>query len=202
MGSLQQIDPGVVSILVCGALALVGAVMTLRWVVVRGFGFMNHAGAQYTQKEACAAANVFLGKLDRVRRKINLLDPYTVEYIHVFQGAGWSNIISLFESLQLAEVELDRRIRTRQFDRAVALAEFLCTQDTGHADDFISQEGFRFVSLVLWEKQLRELLDGLLIDLKKAAEGMQDIGVVRKRERAPTLMMLESIQRELVQTEK
>jgi hypothetical protein len=202
MGNLQEIDPSVIGILVCGALALIGSLMSLRWVLVRGFGLMAHAGGVYTHKDACGAANIFLNKLNRVRRKISLLDPYTVEYVHVFQAAGWSNIISLFESLQLAEVELDRRIRNRQFDQAVALAEFLCAQDTKHADDFISQEGFRFVSLVLWEKQVSQLLDSLLADLKKAAEGMQDIGVIRRRERAPTLMMVESMQRELLEGEK
>ncbi len=202
MGTWQEIDLSILGVFLCGALAFGGFIMTLRWVLVRGFGFAALAGAVYTYKEACAAANQFINKLNRVRSKITLLEPYTAEYVHVFQSAGWVHIMRLFESLELAEAELDRRIKEREYDSAVALAEFLCTHDTVVADDFISQDGFRFVSLVLWEKQLLEHLNALLDELKDAAEGMQDIGLVRKRERAPTLLTVEAIRHELLELQK
>jgi hypothetical protein len=50
----------------------------------------------------------------------------------------------------------------------------------------------------MWERQLLEHLTELLDELQKAAETMAGIGVVRKRERTPTLMTIEAIRRELM----
>lgn len=196
---LNQLDFEVVSIILFGAVAFLAFVVTVRWILVRGFGVSGVVGAVNTYKDACHAANGFIDKLNRVRQKIALLEPYTTEYVHVFQSAGWVHIISIFESLELAESELDKRIKTRDYDNAVNLARFLCSHDPLIADDFISHEGFKFVSLVMWEKQLLEHLTVLLDELQKAAETMAGIGVVRKRERTPTLMTVEAIRRELLE---
>ena len=197
-GLSNQLDGEVVSVILFGALSFVAFVFTMRWIVIRGFGFSSVMGAMHSYKDACHAANGFIDKLNRVRKKISLLEPYTSEYVHVFQSTGWVQIIALFESLELVEIELDNRIKSRDYDGAVDLARFLCSQDPAVADEFINNEGFRFVSLVMWEKQILEHLTELLDELQKAAETMAGIGVVRKRDRAPTLMTVEAIRREVL----
>jgi hypothetical protein len=197
-GFIGQLDGEVVSVIIFGAVSFVAFVFTVRWIFVNGFGFSSVSGSVNSSKDACHAANAFIDKLNRVRQKIALLEPYTTEYVHVFQSTGWVQIISMFESLELAEIELDRRIKSRNYDGAVDLSRFLCSHDPLVADDFIGHEGFHFVSLVMWERQLLEHLTELLDELQKAAETMAGIGVVRKRERAPTLMTVEAIRRELM----
>jgi hypothetical protein len=193
-----QIDIDAFGIVVFGVLAFVGCIFTLRWIVVYGFGVAPFGAAKYSHKEACHAANGFIDKLNQVRQKISLLEPYTTEYVHVFQSTGWVKIIAIFESLELVEIELDKRIKARDYDGAVDLAYFLCSHDPLIADDFINKEGFKFVSLVMWEKQLLEHLTELLDELQRAAETMADIGVVRKRERTSTIMTVEAIRREII----
>jgi hypothetical protein len=196
---MDQIDFQAIAFSTCGVLAAVAFIFTLKWVLVKGFGLSLFSGAVNSYRDACRAANRFIDKLNRVRQKIALLEPYTSEYVHVFQSSGWVTIIGIFESLEYAESELDKRIKNRDYDGAVALAEFLCTRDPLLADDFISQDGFKFVSLVMWEKQLFDHLTTLLDELQMAAETMAGIGVVRKRERAPTLLTVDAIRRQLME---
>lgn len=197
-GLMFRLDGEVVSIILFGAVSFLAFLFTVRWIFLRGFGFSGGFGSTHSYKDACQMANGFIDKLNRVRQKIALLEPYTTEYVHVFQSTGWVQIIAIFESLELAELDLDKRIKSRNYDGAVELARFLCSHDPLVADEFINQEGFKFVSLVMWEKQLLENLTELLDELQRAAETMAGIGVVRKRDRTPTLMTVEAIRMELL----
>lgn len=197
-GLVGRLDGEVVTIILFGAVSFLAFLITVRWIFLRGFGFHGFFGSTHSYKDACHMANGFIDKLNRVRQKIALLEPYTTEYVHVFQSTGWVQIIAIFESLELAELDLDKRIKSRNYDGAVELARFLCSHDPLVADEFINQEGFKFVSLVMWEKQLLENLTELLDELQRAAETMAGIGVVRKRDRTPTLMTVEAIRMELL----
>ena len=133
----------------------------------------------------------FFAEIWLLRRKKEILDDYTAEYVNTFHDAGWPEFNLALMNLSHAEELLANYLDTKNYEDASALASYLLNELSDHE---LSAARSRFQSmrgLEDWKAMTNRILNEVSISLESSAKDTKAAGIERsQRKRKPTLMML------------
>jgi hypothetical protein len=190
------------SIILCAALAAVGVMYLVRFLVSRSATALRRLFEVRYRNDAYAATEELEMVIEEYKGRVSLLDPYTADYLSAFNEGNWYQALAILDSLDEAYGQLCELLSFGEYLDALSLAEFLIANGARMSDAELERIDERWLDLEFWHSDFDHVLMAVVTRLQQSAEETQRLGIERGRNRLPTLQTLEAFKRKLVFAEK
>jgi hypothetical protein len=190
------------SIILCAALAAVGVMYLVRFLVSRSATALRRLSEVRYRNDAYAATEQLEMAIEEYKGRVALLDQYTADYLSAFNEGNWYQALTMLDSLDEAYGHLCELLSYGEYLAALSLAEFLVANGARMPDAELERIDERWLDLEFWQSDVDQVLMAVVKRLQQSAEETQRLGIERGRNRLPTHETLEAFKRKLVFAEK
>jgi len=185
------------SLLLCGVLATVGAMLIARNVLsMTGTTFRHFLELRF-RPAALKHTEKFEYALAGYQEVADLRNPYAPDYSAVYNEANWSQLILKLEALNAAYCELCELLRVGESKEALCLAEFLSSQGEELAEWKYHSISEEWEELATWEQDLYDIVCKLVDTLPAAVKQARTLGMHRDSATEETLILIDRIRAQL-----